>query len=160
MRFATMSVWLLLFCSQVSATELNTVAVGTDLKDAGLIIQQHGLEMDGQKYGLAMVASDSRHALEFCPLDHRIMLIIEYKTADRRVTSLSLRIFCHKIALPKSERNDFSMPIESISFQGAESYTITMKRSLKEKNLRERCIKFRHAANAPLSEQGATDTSD
>jgi len=127
MRSILITVFLMSPCAQVVASPPDSVEPGIGLDAAKSILAKHGFEVNGSKYGLAMVATDRQNKLEFCLIDSAITLVIVYRESTRMIVSLSVVVI--PVRAPKADRAQIERNVLAIVLEEDGIYSLKMKRS-------------------------------
>ena len=123
MRFALTAAILVLALSSPAFAE--KIAPGMEFKAVKAVLEKHGYEVNARKYGGAMAADDKNIALDFCPIDANIMLVVGYDRRDSAVMTLDLYFTPDR---PTSKTSSVVRRALEIDLEEGGAYTLKLKR--------------------------------
>jgi hypothetical protein len=123
MREATITLCFAFCCRAALGSPAETIKPGISFDVTKSILQKHGYEVDPH-YPLAM-APPKGQALEFCPIDKNIILLIKYGQSTQQVVSLGIA-FVPDHPMNKDQR--VVREALEIRFEGEGVYVLKLKR--------------------------------
>lgn len=101
------------------------IAPGMKFEAVKALLGKYGYEVNARKYGLAIAPDDKDIALDFCPIDADITLVVGYGLRDNVVTTLELYFIPER---PTSKTCSVVREALEIDLEEEGVYTLKLKR--------------------------------
>ena len=133
MRYAYLAIVIICSCTESWACSADTVRPGISLDEARARLEKYGYEVSAAKFGMAAIAGDPNHELEYCRIDADFTLIIVYDSSTEQIHSLELLVLPGK-PMPKADRVEVSRDVLEFTPENGGIYTLKLARLEESKN--------------------------